>query len=166
MKLLTILAASAVLGMTNANAQEIPANVKVIKYEQLFEMVNQPTDQLIAVNFWATWCAPCVQEIPHFVEVAEKFKDNPNFKMVFVSMDRAKQLDRVIQFVADKGIVSEVVLLDDNKRSNEWMPRIDKSWSSNIPVTVFYQNGEKVHFVGSEMSAEELQSNIQAYIKE
>lgn len=161
MKFIKIFSLIAILGFSKINAQE----VKVIKYEELFQMVNQPTDQLIAVNFWATWCGPCVEEMPHFVEVSEQYKENPNFKILFVSMDRVKQLEKVKQFINDYKINAEVVLLDDNKRMNEWIPAIDKSWSGNIPVTVFYQNGEKVHFVGQDMSKNELEQNIKTFIK-
>lgn len=161
MKFIKIFSLIAILGFSKINAQE----VKVIKYEELFQMVNQPTDQLIAVNFWATWCGPCVEEMPHFVEVSEQYKENPNFKILFVSMDRVKQLEKVKQFMNDYKINAEVVLLDDNKRMNEWIPAIDKSWSGNIPVTVFYQNGEKVHFVGQDMSKNELEQNVKTFIK-
>jgi len=148
-------------GFVNAQEQE----VKIIKYEELFDKVQQPTDQLIVVNFWATWCGPCVEEIPHFVEVYEANKNNPNFKLLLVSMDRAKQLDKVNQFIKDYKINAEVVVLDDNKRMNEWIPKVDKSWSGNIPVTALYQNGEKVHFVNSELQKEELQQLINTYMK-
>lgn len=148
-------------GFVNAQTQE----VKTIKYEELFNKVQQPTDQLIIVNFWATWCGPCVEEMPHFVEVYEANKNNPNFKLLLVSMDRAKQLDKVNQFIKDYNINAEVVVLDDNKRMNEWIPKVDKSWSGNIPVTAFYQNGEKVHFVNSELQKEELEQLINTYMK-
>lgn len=161
MKFLKILSVFAFLGVMRVNAQE----VKVLKYEELFEMINQPTDQLIAVNFWATWCGPCVKEMPHFVEVSEKYKDNPNFKLLFVSMDRAKQLDKVKEFINQYNINAEIVLLDDNKRMSHWIPAIDTTWSGNIPVTVFYQNNEKVHFVGQEMSKDELEHHINTYLK-
>lgn len=161
MKFLNILSLITLFGFSQLNAQD----VKVIKYEELFDMVKQPTDQLIAVNFWATWCGPCVEEMPHFVEVSEQYKDNSNFKILFVSMDRAKQLDKVQKFIVDYNINAEVVLLDDNKRMKEWIPAIDSSWSGNIPVTVFYQNGEKVHFVGQDMSKSELEQNIKTFIK-
>ena len=161
MRLLTIF--SFVLCLMGGLSQA--QDVKVIKYEQLFEMVQQPTDQLIVVNFWATWCGPCVKEMPHFVEVNEKYADNPNFKLIFVSMDRAKSIESVKQFVKDYKINAEVVLLDDNKRMNEWIPKVDNSWSGNIPVTVLYQNQEKVHFVGSDMAKAELEKLIETYIK-
>ena len=139
-------------------------NVEVIKYEEFFNKVNQPTEQLIVVNFWATWCGPCVEEMPHFLEIYEANKNNPNFKLLFVSMDRVKQLDKVNQFIKTHNINAEVVLLDDNKRMNEWMPKVDNTWSGNIPVTVLYKNGEKVHFVGSELNKYELNQLLISYL--
>lgn len=163
MRLLTIL--SVVFCLMSFNSKVQAQEVKVIKYEELFNKMEQPTDQLIIVNFWATWCGPCVKEMPHFVEVNQKYADNPNFKLIFVSMDRAKSIENVKQFIKDYNINAEVVLLDDNKRMNEWIPKIDKSWSGNIPVTVLYQNKEKVHFVGAEMNKTELEQLITTYIK-
>ena len=139
-------------------------NVEVIKYEEFFNKVNQPTEQLIVVNFWATWCGPCVEEMPHFLEVYEANKNNPNFKLLFVSMDRVKQLDKVNQFIKTHNIDAEVVLLDDNKRMNEWIPKVDNTWSGNIPVTVLYKNGEKIHFVGSELDKKELEQLMKIYL--
>lgn len=163
MRLLTIL--SVVFCLMSFNSKVQAQEVKVIKYEELFNKMEQPTDQLIIVNFWATWCGPCVKEMPHFVEVNQKYADNPNFKLIFVSMDRVKSIENVKQFIKDYNINAEVVLLDDNKRMNEWIPKIDKSWSGNIPVTVLYQNKEKVHFVGAEMNKTELEQLITTYIK-
>lgn len=165
MKFFTILSFMAILGLGQLNAQDTYDEIKVIKYEQLFEKINQPTDQLIVVNFWATWCGPCVEEMPNFLQVNEEYKNNPKFKLIFVSMDRAKQLEAVKSFIKKFDIQAEVVLLDDNKRMNEWIPAIDKSWSGNIPVTAFYKNGQKVHFVGAEMSKDELKHHVQTYIE-
>lgn len=162
MKFLKLLSFFMILAHVNVFGQV--NEVKVIKYEELFSKINQPTDQLIAVNFWATWCGPCVEEIPHFNEIVDKYKDNENLKVLFVSMDRLKQLEKVNQFVKSKNMNAEVVLLDDNKRMNEWIPAIDKSWSGNIPVTAFYKNGQKVHFVNSEMNKEEFETIINSYL--
>lgn len=164
MKIIALLSAFTLFAFAPLHAQSSEPEVKVIKYEELFKIVKQPTDQLIVVNFWATWCGPCVEEMPNFVEVNNKYKDNPNFKLVFVSMDRAKQLETVKKFITKYGIDAEVVLLDDNKRMNEWIPAVDNSWSGNIPVTAFYKNGEKVHFVGADMNKAELEQLVTTYM--
>lgn len=135
-------------------------DISMIKYEQLENKIEEEKDVVLVLNFWSTTCAPCVKELPDFMEVHEKFKDNPKYKMLLVSLDRAKDKERVIEFIKKKNLTAEVVLLDDIKRMNTWIPRFEKNWDGNIPVTIFYKNGEKVHFNDGEMSKEELENTI------
>lgn len=134
--------------------------VSVIKYEDLEKRIQQEKDKFLVVNFWATTCAPCVKELPHFMEVNNKFAGNPKFKMILVSLDRLVDKDRVLKFIKNKNLTAEVLLLDDIKRMNTWIPRFEKDWDGNIPVTLFYKNGEKVFFNDGEMSKEDLDKTI------
>lgn len=135
-------------------------SVSVVKYEELEKRIQYEKDKLLVVNFWSTTCAPCVKELPHFMEINKKYSDNPKFKMILVSLDRLVDKERVIKFIKNKNLIAEVILLDDIKRMNTWIPRFEKDWDGNIPVTVFYKNGEKVHFNDGEMSEEELENTI------
>ncbi|PIF43747.1 thioredoxin-like protein [Chryseobacterium sp. 52] len=146
------------LCLTSFNAQQ--TEVPVMKYEDLEKRIQKENDKLLVVNFWATTCAPCVKELPHFMEINNKLKDNPKFKMILVSLDRLVDKERVIKFIKNKNLTAEVVLLDDVKRMNTWIPKFEKNWDGNIPVTLFYKNGEKVHFNDGEMSKEELEKII------
>ena len=66
------------------------------------------------------------------MEVNNLFKQKKDFKMILVSLDRASELDtKVKPFIAKNNIQTEVYLLDDNKRMNEWIPAIDKNWSGS-----------------------------------
>ncbi|MEG0928850.1 TlpA family protein disulfide reductase [Chryseobacterium sp.] len=134
--------------------------VSVVKYEDLEKRIQQEKDKFLVVNFWATTCAPCVKELPHFMEVNNKFAGNPKFKMILVSLDRLVDKDRVLKFIKNKNLTAEVILLDDIKRMNTWIPRFEKNWDGNIPVTLFYKNGEKVFFNDGEMSKEDLDKTI------
>lgn len=145
------------LSFYNAQTQN---DVILVNYEQLEKMIQNNKDELLVVNFWSTTCAPCVRELPDFMIVNEKFKNNPKFKMLLVSLDRAKDKEKVIQFIKKKNLTAEVILLDDIKRMNTWIPRFDKNWDGNIPVTIFYKNGEKIHFNDGEMSKDELENTI------
>jgi len=149
--------------------QEIPAqnekkviisDIPIIKYELLEQKIKEEKDVFLVLNFWSTTCAPCVKELPDFIEINDKFKANPKFKMLLVSLDRAKDKERVIQFVKNKTLTAEVVLMDDIKRMNTWIPKFEKNWDGNIPVTIFYKNGEKIHFNDGEMSKEDLENII------
>lgn len=136
------------------------AEVLSMKYEDLEKRIQKEKDKLLVVNFWSTTCAPCVKELPDFMEINNKFKDTPKFKMILVSLDRLVDRERVIKFIKNKNLTAEVVLLDDIKRMNTWIPRFEKEWDGNIPVTIFYKNGEKVHFNDGEMSKEDLEKTI------
>ncbi len=138
--------------------------VPSIKYEELEKRIQQEEDQLLVVNFWSTTCAPCVKELPHFMEVNNKYINNPKFKMLLVSLDRLVDKERVARFIKNKNLTAEVILLDDIKRMNTWIPKFEKNWDGNIPVTIFYKNGEKVHFNDGEMSKEDLESTITKYL--
>ncbi|WP_267403468.1 MULTISPECIES: TlpA disulfide reductase family protein [unclassified Chryseobacterium] len=144
------------ISVFNAQQKDVPS----IKYEELESRIQQEKDQLLVVNFWSTTCAPCVKELPHFMEINKKYSDNPKFKMILVSLDRLVDKERVIKFIKSKNLTAEVILLDDIKRMNTWIPRFEKDWDGNIPVTIFYKNGEKVHFNDGEMSKDVLENII------
>ncbi|KFF28234.1 TlpA family protein disulfide reductase [Chryseobacterium vrystaatense] len=134
--------------------------VSSMKYEDIEKRIQKENDKLLVVNFWATTCAPCVKELPHFMEINIKFRDNPKFKMILVSLDRLVDKERVLKFIKNKNLTAEVILLDDIKRMNTWIPRFEKDWDGNIPVTIFYKNGQKVYFNDGEMSKEDLEKTI------
>lgn len=139
--------------------------VTVVNFEQLESIIKKKDNKLYVVNFWATWCRPCVMELPEFMEVNKTYRDKPNFKMILVSLDIANQVELVVQpFLAKNKIDAEVYLLDDNKRMNQWIPAVDKNWGGSIPATVFYRNGEKLDFKESKMQKSELVKLINKYL--
>ena len=147
--------------LLSCNGQESTQVLKVVNYDELKSVIQKEDDVLYVVNFWATWCKPCIEELPDFMEVNEEFKDHPYFKLILVSMDSKKQLDtKVKKFIEKNKITADVYLLDDNKRMNEWIPATDANWSGAIPATVMYKNGEKVFFKELKMTKYELEDLI------
>lgn len=139
---------------------------KVIKFEEYENIINKKDDVLYVVNFWATWCGPCVREIPDFMEVNNQLADRSDFKMLLISLDSKSDLsEEVLPFLMKNNITADVYLLDDNKRMNFWMPRVDRGWSGSIPATVFYKNKKKLHFVEQQLHKDELLATIYQYIK-
>lgn len=139
--------------------------VNVVQYEDLKSVLLKNDNVLYVVNFWATWCSPCVKEIPDFMEVNNKLKARKDFKMILVSLDNVKELENTVKpFIINKEITADVYLLDDNKRMNEWIPSIDANWTGSIPATVFYKNGIKLHFVEDQITKVELEQIINQYL--
>jgi thiol-disulfide isomerase/thioredoxin len=119
-----------------AQAQENKAP-RVMNFNQLEPFLKVKNDTVYLVNFWATWCAPCVKELPAIKAVEKKYADQ-KFKVLLVSMDVPTQLNsRLIPFLRNNQINSEVILLDDPDQ-NTWIDKVDQQWSGEIPFTVIY----------------------------
>ena len=147
-----------VLTASSPGKKDIP--VKKIKLDDLKNMMNADNDTLYIINFWATWCKPCVEEIPYFEKVTKKY-EGQKVKVILVSVDYPKHYDsRVLPFVNDNNIQSSVVLLDE-KDPNDWMPAVSKSWQGSIPATLIIKGDEKTrNFYEKEFTYTELREII------
>ncbi|NPD44926.1 TlpA disulfide reductase family protein [Lentimicrobium sp. S6] len=116
-------------------------NIEVIKFHELEKKYMNDSDTLYLVNYWATWCKPCVEELPDFIKLNTLLKDQ-KFKMILVSLDFPSQIDsRVKPFIRENGIQAEVVVLDDD--ANVWINKVNKDWDGDIPVTQIIQKQNK-----------------------
>ena len=111
-----------------------PREIEMIDYPTFEARVNEHSDQLMIYNFWATWCGPCVKELPEFERVNTEYADR-NVKVVFVSLDFASMKAQVEAFVANKGIQAEVILLNAPDY-NAWIDKVSLEWSGAIPATL------------------------------
>ena len=113
--------------------QEI--NVPTYNFEEFESSLLNESEKIYVINFWATWCAPCVEELPHFTKLAKQHKD---VEVILVSLDMPNMKEtQLIPFIKKKKINTKVVLLDD-PRSNVWIPKIDENWDGAIPATLIY----------------------------
>ena len=129
--------------------------VEVIKLEQLqAKTIQQKNDTLYVVNFWATWCKPCVAEMPYFEEANSKFAAQ-KVKVIFVSLNYTRELTTVEKFIKQKKIQSPCYLLDAGN-PNVWIDKIEPKWGGSIPATIMYKNGKKVFFHEGEFTQIEL----------
>ena len=111
--------------------------IQVVSFEQLEPYLHKTNDTIYLINFWATWCAPCVKELPAIKAVEEKYKGE-KFKVLLVSLDFARDLkSRLEPFVKLKNITSQVFLLNDLNQ-NKWIDKVDPKWSGEIPFTLIY----------------------------
>ncbi len=118
------------------------SQVPELSFEQLEPRLSTTSDSLYVVNFWATWCVPCVKELPEFEKLREVYSDK-NVKVLLVSLDNPRHMQtRVLPFIQEHNLKSEIVLLDD-PRSNQWIPLVDESWSGAIPATIFFTKNSR-----------------------
>jgi thiol-disulfide isomerase/thioredoxin len=137
--------------------------VKVIKFHELQQLRQAPHDTLYILNFWATWCRPCIKEMPYFEAAGQQYKNQP-VQVVLVSMDAAQDLEsRVRPFVRRRNLKTRLLLLDETD-ANTWIDKLEPKWSGAIPATMLYNNKRgQYHFVEKELSEPELQVLIQKF---
>ena len=114
----------------------------VVKFPELQKRLTQPTDTTYIVNFWATWCAPCVKELPSFEQVRTAYA-RKKVKVLLISLDYASQVDRKVRpFVQQRGLKAEVLVLNEPD-PNEWLEKVDAKWSGALPFTLIFNNKTK-----------------------
>ncbi|AXT63200.1 TlpA family protein disulfide reductase [Aquimarina sp. AD10] len=110
------------------------------------------------INFWATWCKPCVAELPYFELINSRYPDN-EVEVILVSLDLPKQVEsKLIPFVKKQKIESRVLLLDDPD-ANSWIPKVNKNWSGSIPATIIYK-GNNVNFYERSFTYSDLEKEL------
>lgn len=145
-----------------AMASNDDLGIAIYDYKGLKPLLNKDDDQLHVVNFWATWCAPCVKELPYFEKIREDYADH-NIDMLLVSLDFPKQYQtRLKPFLEKHNLKSEVVAFDDLDQ-NTWIPDINENWSGAIPATIIYK-GNKRKFYEKSFTYEELKSEIDNFL--
>jgi thiol-disulfide isomerase/thioredoxin len=159
--LATIISLVLIIYATKAQTQALP---EFDSYDSLFAAVFRNNDTTYVINFWATWCAPCVKELPYFEAFNKKYKKQ-KFKVVLVSLDFKRQIkSHLLPFITKNKIASEVVIMND-KKYDTWLPKVDASWSGSIPATYLVQGDKKLFAEREFANLEELEDFIFSFSK-
>ena len=136
-------------------AQDKP---RMLSFDDFAPYLNYQNDTVYVINFWATWCAPCVEEIPAFEKIQQDYANN-KVRIILVSLDFPGQIEtRLIPFLKKYSISSEVIVLNDPD-SNRWIDKVHPDWSGAIPATLVYDSKERELFEKS-FTYDELNSII------
>jgi len=140
-----------------AYIEGIPIYEEFSQVEPFFHFDN---DTIYIINFWATWCKPCVEELPYFEELIQAYKEK-NVKVILVSLDFPRQFkSKLAPFVKERRLQSAVIALADG-RYNDWIDKVSPEWTGAIPATYIYK-GSQSHFIGTSVkSMAELETVVQ-----
>lgn len=143
----------------NGTVSEIP----VYDFAEYKPLLNMEDEKVYVINFWATWCKPCVKELPAFEAIQENY-GSKGVKVILTSLDFSASLESHVQpFIKKNHITSMVVLLDDVD-SNSWIPKVNKDWSGAIPATLIYNN-EKRKFYERSFTYNELETELKIFLQ-
>ncbi|MCX6139265.1 MAG: TlpA disulfide reductase family protein [Candidatus Kapabacteria bacterium] len=114
-----------------------------VRLTDLERRFAEGSDTVYVVNFWATWCKPCIEELPAFDKLARKESGKP-VVVLLVSLDSPKdRSSKVEPFLRKAGYKCEAVVLNEPK-PHLWIDKVDASWSGAIPATLFIMNGRRL----------------------
>ena len=133
------------------------------EFDQLAPIFHQQSDTTYVINFWATWCKPCVEELPYFERLHAALKGE-KVRIVLISLDFPRQLEtKLVPFVREHKLQSDVIVLTD-AQFDTWIDKVSSQWGGAIPVTVVY-NAQKRHFYGEQFpNYETLEKLVRAFL--
>ena len=147
-----------VLEKVDVNTEVVASDIKVLDFTQFEDYLYQESDKTYVINFWATWCKPCVDELPAFEKLKAEYQQK-NVKVLLVSLDFPNHLEtKVVPFINTKNIRSEVLILDDPDQ-NTWIPKVSEDWSGAIPATLIYNSNSR-EFYEQSFTYDELETAV------
>ncbi|MBL7744700.1 MAG: TlpA family protein disulfide reductase [Chitinophagaceae bacterium] len=153
-----LLAISFFVLSATVHAQEI----KKVKITDLEKIVRDSKNPLI-VNFWATWCMPCIEEIPYFQTLVKKYEKD-SVKLLLVSLDMKEDYEKLRPFATKRKFTAPIVWLNESN-ADYFCPKVDEKWSGAIPATLFinHKTGYR-KFFEEQIKEEALEKEIMAIL--
>jgi peroxiredoxin len=121
-----------------------PVTIEKISPSELEQLLKNESDELLLVNFWATWCGPCVIEYPEFVEMQRMYGER-DFRFVSVSMDNPEHEDRALKFLRNKHSAVNNYLMDTDDKYAV-IEVVDKEWDGSLPITLLIEPGGNIAY--------------------
>ncbi len=145
----------------SVSAQTIP----ILTFDSFEKYLKPTSDTVFVINFWATWCKPCVEELPYFEKLNENYKTK-KVKVLLVNIDFRSQYEmKVKPFVQKNKLKSEVIFLD-MQGDNGIIDKVNPAWQGTIPATtIIHASSQTKKFFEKQFTYEELENIIKPLIK-
>jgi thiol-disulfide isomerase/thioredoxin len=138
--------------------------LKEVDQKGLTDILAKNNDTLYVTNFFATWCGPCMMEMPHFKKKIEELKDKP-VKFTFINIyNKPAWQTEVPAFAQQSGLADKILLLDDSKLNQDFFVDFQQWDGNNIPFT-FFRKGDKAEESVGSMTENMLNSKIDSFLK-
>lgn len=137
---------------------EIQESLTPISSTEISSLVKSRGAKLTVVNFWASFCMPCREEFPHFLQAYREYRDQ-GVEVIFISLDFKTEQKLALEFLAEQGVDFETFI--KSEKDDTFIRNVNAEWSGAIPATAFYDaDGKMMAFVSQPMSFEDLEEKI------
>jgi thiol-disulfide isomerase/thioredoxin len=141
-------------------------NIKKVKITDVEELIKN-SDHPLVINCWATWCAPCVEEIPYFTETVKKYKEQ-KVELVFVSLDFSSSYPKKIREMVNtkKFDTTATYLWLHETNADYFCPKLDVKWDGTIPCTLFVNPAKSYRkFFNRPMTDRQIELEVSRVVK-
>jgi thiol-disulfide isomerase/thioredoxin len=121
-----------------------PVTLEYLDTAGAAELAKNPTNKLTVINLWATWCGPCIAELPEFVTMNRMYRGRP-FRLVTISLDDPEKRDEARRVLTDHHVAVKNYILTTKDR-DAFADSLDKEWPGPLPYTMIVAPGGKVLF--------------------
>ncbi len=137
-------------------------DLEVYDFTGFKSFLNREDNNVYVINFWATWCTPCIKELPAFEAINKQYK-NKGVQVILVSLDIPEAYNTKLKpFMLKENLKSKVIALDDIN-ATAWMPQINKDWTGSLPATLIYKNNDS-KFYEQSLTHNELNEALKLFL--
>lgn len=156
-------ATSAEEGAGATTASEALPTLKKVSHSDALSVVKQSGAKLTVVNFWATWCVPCVEEFPSFMKLDERLDDR-GVEVMFISTDFPNQKQKVVEFLAEQGVTGTSYL--KTGKTTPFVNAFSEDWTGAVPATFIYDSrGTLLDFWEGKVSYDQLKKRVTNHLE-
>ncbi len=119
-----------------------PVELETIDLQGVQQLTKNDTDKLRLINLWATWCGPCLQEMPELVTINRMYRKRP-FEFITLSLDDAGDKSQVLESLKQNHVAAKNFLVDSTDR-DKLAAALDPKWPGPLPYTLLIAPGGKV----------------------
>ncbi|MCX6615928.1 MAG: redoxin family protein [Acidobacteria bacterium] len=142
-----------------------PVSVEMADAAALAALRKNDSDKLRLVNFWATWCGPCITEFPELVTINRMYRQRA-FEMVTVAAQFPDEKKEVLGFLTKQQASSRNLMFADTDKY-KLMEAFDKDWNAALPYTVLIgPGGQYLYKVQGSLDPLELKRTIVKALKD